>query len=76
MAKNEHSKTGSLAETPACRAQEERPLSRQDQELIGRELQRFYSGLVEEGIPDKFKTLLDRLGGPAQASGQSRKSDN
>lgn len=62
MAKDEHSKTGSNAKALLCVAEQDHPVSRQSQEMIGRELQRFYAGLVAEGIPEKFKDLLDRLG--------------
>lgn len=73
MAKDEHPKTGSNAQPPLCMA--EQPVSRQDQEMIGRELQKFYAGLVEEGIPEKFKTLLDLLGANSQAAGPGRKPE-
>lgn len=37
------------------------PVPAEVQELIGRQLRRVYSGLVEARIPDDFTTLLDRL---------------
>lgn len=37
------------------------PLPPEVQELIGRQLRRVYSGLVEAQIPDNFSSLLDRL---------------
>jgi hypothetical protein len=36
-------------------------LSRTDQHRIGDLLQRVYDDVVSEGVPDRFKTLLDRL---------------
>jgi hypothetical protein len=75
MARDEHSKTGSNAKAPHCPAEQEHPVSRQDQEMIGRELQRFYAGLVAEGIPEKFKDLLDRLGATDRSAEPSRKPE-
>jgi len=36
-------------------------LSRTDQHRIGDLLQRVYDDVVEEGVPDRFKALLDKL---------------
>lgn len=43
------------------------------QELIGRQLRRVYSGLVEARIPDDFTTLLDRLS--AASAGANRNTE-
>lgn len=35
--------------------------SRQSEEVIDENLRRVYQEAVDEGIPDRFKTLLDQL---------------
>jgi hypothetical protein len=49
-------------------------LSRSDQHRIGDLLQRAYDDVVNEGVPDRFKVLLDKLesgGGTGGGSGSS-----
>ena len=46
-------------------------LSRTDQHRIGDLLQRVYDDVVSEGVPDRFKTLLDRLEPRAAQATQS-----
>jgi hypothetical protein len=42
-------------------------LSREDQRRLGDLLQRVYDDVVREGVPDRFKELLDRLDQPPEA---------
>jgi hypothetical protein len=37
-------------------------LSREDQRRLGDVLQRAYDDVVQQGIPDRFKALIDQLG--------------
>jgi len=37
-------------------------LSREDQRRLGDVLQRVYDDVVQQGVPDRFKTLIDQLG--------------
>jgi hypothetical protein len=43
-------------------------LSRTDQHRIGDLLQRVYDDVVSEGVPDRFKALLEQLEPPAAVS--------
>ena len=37
-------------------------LTREDQRRLGDVLQRVYDDVVQQGVPDRFKTLIDQLG--------------
>jgi hypothetical protein len=37
-------------------------LSREDQRRLGDVLQRVYDDVVKQGVPDRFKNLVDQLG--------------
>src|SRR2546423_2886 len=37
-------------------------LSRDDQRRLGDVLQRVYDDVISQGVPDRFKTLIDQLG--------------
>ena len=52
-------------------------LSRNDQQRIGSLLQRVYDDVVSEGVPDRFKVLLDKLepDGSGQAGGHETPAD-
>jgi hypothetical protein len=52
-------------------------LSRTDQHRIGDLLQRVYDDVLGEGVPDRFKALLDKLepSGSASGSGGAGPSD-
>jgi hypothetical protein len=45
-------------------------LSREDQRRLGDILKRVYDDVVREGVPDRFKELLNELGGGGAPSGQ------
>lgn len=47
-------------------------LSRADQHRIGGMLQRVYDDVVNEGVPDRFKILLDQLGSGDDRATQSQ----
>ena len=45
-------------------------LSRDDQRRLGDILKRVYDDVVRQGVPDRFKDLLNELDGPAASAGQ------
>ena len=47
-------------------------LSREDQRRLGDILQRVYDDVVRQGVPDRFKHLLDELDGSAGHRQQGR----
>ena len=47
-------------------------LSREDQRRLGDVLQRVYDDVVRQGVPDRFKDLLDELDGSMGGRRQGR----
>jgi hypothetical protein len=47
-------------------------LSREDQRRLGDILQRVYDDVVRQGVPDRFKTLLNELGQSQNQSDQEK----
>lgn len=44
-------------------------LSREDQRRLGDILQRVYDDVIRQGVPDRFKELLDELDAPGEKGG-------
>jgi hypothetical protein len=55
-------------------------LSREDQRRLGDILQRVYDDVVRQGVPDRFKALLDELKEPGEEqhgpAARERRSEN
>jgi hypothetical protein len=51
-------------------------LSREDQRRLGDILQRVYDEVVREGVPDRFKTLLDELEEPGEKGQGARQPES
>ena len=49
-------------------------LSREDQRRLGDILQRVYDDVIRQGVPDRFRNLLNELDGPKQKA-EGAKSD-
>lgn len=59
---------GGSEATGAGSAKSSAKLSRTDQHRIGDLLQRVYDDVVSEGVPDRFKALLEQLEPPTPAA--------
>jgi Anti-sigma factor NepR len=71
----EHPQTEGRPEGPEAPMQTDAPirrtagrLSREDQRRLGDILQRVYDEVVHQGVPDRFKVLLDELNEPSENS--------
>lgn len=71
----EHPQTEGRPEGPEAPMQTDAPirrtagrLSREDQRRLGDILQRVYDEVVHQGVPDRFKALLDELNEPSENS--------
>src|SRR6059058_2154102 len=51
-------------------------LSREDQRRIGDILQRVYDDVLRQGVPERFKNLLNELGEPEHGSDKETPRDN
>jgi hypothetical protein len=49
-------------------------LSREDQRRLGDILQRVYDDIIRQGVPDRFKNLLNELGESKQKAEKEQKS--
>jgi hypothetical protein len=47
-------------------------LSREDQRRLGDILQRVYNDVIRQGVPDRFRNLLEELDGEKSEGGASR----
>jgi hypothetical protein len=56
--------SGTAADKPAGGAGKKPQLSPDIQEKIGQQLRKFYEEMVNEGVPDRFTKLIDRLKQP------------
>ena len=51
-------------------------LSREDQRRLGDILQRVYDDVIRQGVPERFKNLLNELGEPEHGSDKETPRDN
>jgi hypothetical protein len=49
-------------------------LSRDDQRRLGDILQRVYDDVIRQGVPDRFKDLLNELDGTREGSSETKKA--
>ena len=49
-------------------------LSREDQRRLGDILQRVYDDVIRQGVPERFRNLLNELGEPKHESNEDKKA--